>query len=111
MLDRADPVWRWEEGIEGVHRVVYNFVRSYRDAAEMAGIWEEVAHLEPYMADLRRALGRVFTRSVERALRRIPDLDIDPRLGAIALTGMVDRYCYVIYVFDPPAGGPQSPER
>lgn len=110
MLERADPVWRADEGIEGIHRVVLNFVRSYRDAAAMAGIWEEVAHIEPDLADLRRALGRVFTRSVERALRGVSHLDMDPALAATALTGMVDRYCYVTYVFDPPPNGPPPPE-
>lgn len=110
MLDSSDAVWRWEDGLEGLNRAVLNFVRSYHDAAGMAGIWEEVAHVDPELADLRRALGRIFTRAVERSLTRIPDLEVDPALAATALTGMVDRYCYVTYVFDPPAGGPPSPE-
>ncbi len=39
------------------------------------------------------------------------DIDLDPALAARALTGMVDRYCYVTYVFDPPdAGSPSSEE-
>jgi hypothetical protein len=80
----------------------------------MAGVWEEVSHVDDELADLRRTLGRIFTGSVERELRRARragqlDAALDPALTARALTGMVDRYCYVTYVFDPPPDGPPSP--
>jgi hypothetical protein len=116
MLERADTAWRAREGDAGLYRVLHNFVASYAEVATMAGVWEEVSHVEPDLAELRRSLARVFTGSVEREIRRaarqghVRD-DVDPAIAARALTGMVDRYCYVSYVFDPPAGGPPDPER
>jgi AcrR family transcriptional regulator len=115
MLDRADTRWRVAEGSDGLYRVLYNFVAAYAEYAELSGIWEEVAHLDDDLAALRRNLGRIFTGTVERELRRarrtgqVRD-DVDPGLAARALTGMADRYCYVTYVFDPPAAGPPSAE-
>ena len=96
---------RQDDTVEGS---ILAFVRSYADAAAMAGVWEEVAMLEPDMAELRRELGRVFTAAAERNLTNLTDLD--PHLAAVALTGMVDRYCYVTYVMDPPPGGPPPAE-
>jgi AcrR family transcriptional regulator len=116
MLGRTDTTWRAEEGLEGLNRVVTNFVTSYSEAAGVSGLWEEVSHVDTDLAELRRALGRVFTRQVERELGRarragLVGRDIDPPVAARALTGMVDRYCYVTYVFDPPNDGSQDPLR
>jgi AcrR family transcriptional regulator len=115
MLSQTDVVWRVSEGRAGLYRVLHNFVASYAERAEMAQVWEEVCHLDDDLADLRRTLSRVFTAVVARELRRagraglIRD-DLDPDQAAVALAGMVDRYCYVTYVFDPPPEGPPAPE-
>jgi AcrR family transcriptional regulator len=115
MLERTDTAWRVEEGADGLRRVLTNFVDTYAEAGAVAGIWEEVSHVDDELGHLRRTLGRAFTKAVEREIRRAAkaDLvrrDVDPAMAAVALTGMVDRYCYVTYVFDPPAGGPPSAE-
>ncbi|MEY2478973.1 MAG: hypothetical protein QOG87_4288 [Actinomycetota bacterium] len=115
LLER-DTTFRFAEGRAGIERVIGNFVSSYAAWAAMAGVWEEVSHVDDELAELRRSLGRIFTGSVERELRRARragDLDpaLDPALTARALTGMVDRYCYVTYVFDPPADGPPDPAK
>lgn len=113
MLERADTTWRAAEGAGGLERVLHNFVAAYAESAQLSGVWEEVAHLDDDLAQLRRDLGRIFTGTVERELRRARRLglvrdDVDPALAARALTGMADRFCYVTYVFDPPPGGPPS---
>jgi AcrR family transcriptional regulator len=114
MLLEGDTTFRMEEGLDGLERVVGNFVRFYASWSAMAGVWEEVSHVDDDLASLRRTLGRMFTGSVERELRRAAkagrlDAALDPAITARALTGMVDRYCYVTYVFDPPASGAPSP--
>jgi AcrR family transcriptional regulator len=116
MLGRADTAWRAAEGRAGLYRVIHNFVASYSEVAAIAGVWEEVSHIDDDLAELRRSLGRIFTEQVERELRRAARLaqvrsNLDPVLTARALTGMVDRYCYVTYVFDPPEDGPPTPEQ
>jgi AcrR family transcriptional regulator len=115
MLGQTDVVWRASEGSAGLYRVLHNFVAFYAGQPEMARVWEEVCHLDDDLADLRRTLSRVFTAVVARELGRagraglVRD-DLDPDLAAAALAGMVDRYCYVTYVFDPPPAGPPSAE-
>jgi len=115
MLGQTDVVWRASEGSAGLYRVLHNFVAFYADQAEMARVWEEVCHLDDDLAELRRTLSRVFTAVVARELGRagraglVRD-DLDPDLAAAALAGMVDRYCYVTYVFDPPQDGPPPPQ-
>ena len=115
MLERTDTSWRAEEGKAGLRRVLANFVHSYAEAGAVAGVWEEVSHVDEELGDLRRTLARAFTSAVEHEIRRASDAgmlrdDVDPAMAAVALTGMVDRYCYVTYVFDPPAAGPPSPD-
>ncbi|GAC1536380.1 MAG: hypothetical protein NVS3B12_19330 [Acidimicrobiales bacterium] len=115
MLERTDVVWHAEDGPDGLRRIIENFVAAYIATAPMAGVWEEVCFVEPELASLRRSLGQLFTGAVEREFRRAAGKglvagDLDPALAARALTGMVDRYCYVTYVFDPPATGAPSAE-
>ncbi len=116
MLGRTDPIWRAEEGFTGLYRVILNFVAAYRESRSLAAVWEEVCQVEPDLASLRRAVGRRFTTAVENEIRRarrsgLIRKDVDPAMTARALAGMVDRYCYVTYVFDPPSGGVPSAER
>jgi AcrR family transcriptional regulator len=112
-MERADPNWRVAEGEAGLHRIILNFITSYTEVAALAGVWEEVTHVDDGLAEMRRSLGRAFTGRVERELRRAAAAgeiraDLDAELAARALTGMVDRYCYVTYVFDPPSRLPSA---
>jgi AcrR family transcriptional regulator len=102
----ADVAWRVGEGRAGLLRVLTGFIKPYVEHPALAQVWEEVTYVDDDLAELRRSLGRVFTDSVERELRRAVTAgeiraDIDAALTAIALTGMVDRYCLVTYVLDP----------
>jgi hypothetical protein len=67
------------------------------------------------MADLRRETTRMFTDALEASLRDgieagLVRRDLDVAATARALTAMVDRYCYLTYVFDPPAAKPSPDE-
>lgn len=117
MLERTDTAWRAEEGRDGLYRVIENFVSAYVQGEPLARVWEEVCHLEPELAELRRDVGRVLTEQVQGELLRSGRAGrirrFTPRqanLAARALTGMVDRFCYVTYIFDPPEDGPPSPQ-
>lgn len=103
--------WRAADGIAGVERMLANFIDNYAEVAGLAAVWEEVVHVEPELADLRRRLGRKFTGAVAKELKRAAKRGLvrnglDPDITARALTAMVDRFCFVTYVFDPPDDGP-----
>jgi AcrR family transcriptional regulator len=106
---------RWDpaRGRIGLRRVIAGFVEAYVSTLSFQAVWEEVTHVEEEMADLRRDLSRLFTNAIEGAIAEgvaadIMRCDLDVAGMARALTAMVDRYCYVTYVFDPPPGGPPS---
>lgn len=112
---RVDARWDPARGRNGLRRVVGAFVRFYANTAAFQAVWEEVMHLEPEMADLRREHTRLFTEAVSAALTDgmrtgLIRADVDADGAARALTAMVDRYCYLTYVFDPPNGRLPSPE-
>lgn len=113
-MNQAELGWRAADGIEGLERMLSRFVAAYAETATFAAVWEEVVHVEPELADLRRHLGRQFTGAVVRELRLAQDQGIvraslDAEITASALTAMVDRYCFVTYVFDRPDAGPPDP--
>lgn len=108
--------WQADEGLEGVHRVVSGFVNWYSANADFAAVWEQVCHVDEELAEVRRDLGRQMTERVEAELLRGSGAGttrpFDPEeaaLAARALNGMVDRFCYVSYVFDIPEGGAPDP--
>ena len=107
---------RWDaaDGLPGVIRLVTSFVRTYAGTAAFQRLWEEVTHVDAELAALRRDVTRLLTLEVATELIRAADTglvraDLDPYTAASALTSMVDRYCYLNYVFDPPPEGPPDP--
>jgi AcrR family transcriptional regulator len=105
MLDDASQVWRPNEGREGVRRVLEAFVTHYRATSKFQKVWEEVTHVDGELASLRRELVRTYTAAVEAALRHGQQegsvrADLDVEGAAVALTAMVDRTCYLRFVFD-----------
>jgi AcrR family transcriptional regulator len=113
-LRRPNAPWRVEDGEAGLRAMLTVFVTSYAETAALAALWEEVTFVDEQLATLRRTLTRVFERSVVHALRRgvragIVDAGVADASVARALTAMVDRWCYLTYVFDP-APAPPDPE-
>lgn len=115
-MARVDHGWRAGDGVESLYAMIERFVAWYAEEAPFAKVWEEVCHIDETVAELRREVGRMFTGAVERQLvrasragntRKFTAAEAD--LAARALTGMVDRFCYVTYVFDPPAAGAPEP--
>src|SRR5688500_372059 len=115
-LSTTQRAWDPAAGWDGVYAVVHSFVQWYAEEAALAKVWEEVSHIDERGAELRRDLGRMFTETVQHQLvagveAGLVDMDAgDADLAARALTGMVDRFCYVTYVFDPPKDGAPMPE-
>jgi AcrR family transcriptional regulator len=112
---KVDDPWDAARGRQGLRRVIAAFVRLYAATAPFQAVWEEVTHVDPGMAELRRDSTRLFMDAVAGALEKgvgagIVRSDLDVHAMARALTAMVDRYCYLTYVFDPPAEVPSADE-
>jgi AcrR family transcriptional regulator len=112
---KVDRRWDASRGRHGVRSVLGAFVRWYAATAPFQSVWEEVTHVQPDMAELRKQTTRMFTDALEASLADGVEAGVvraDLELGAMAraLTAMVDRYCYLTYVFDPPAGGAPTPD-
>ena len=100
--------WRLSQGGAGLRRLLHDYVHGYAASAAFQGVWEEATHVDDVPAAVRRDLSRYLTEGVEREFRRAQSRGVlpghlDPKLLARALTAMVDRYCYLTYVFDPPS--------
>ena len=101
------PVWVWGDGVAGLRHMLHDYVATYQATAPFQGVWEEATHVDDVPASVRRDLGRFITESVEEELRKaqidghLPG-ELNPALVARALSAMVDRFCYLTYVFDPP---------
>ena len=101
------PRWRLDRGRRGIQELLRDYIVGYEATAPFQGVWEEATHVDDVPAAVRRDLSRFMTERLEREFRtarRIGafDRDLDPALLARALSAMVDRYCYLTYVFDPP---------
>ena len=114
MLEDASQVWVPGEGREGVRRVLHAFVSHYRATSKFQRVWEEVTHVDGDLASLRRELVRTYTHAVETALTLGQEegsvrADLDAAGAAVALTSMVDRTCYLRFVFDRQPGAGVEP--
>ncbi len=101
------PSWHVDQGREGARVLIRHYVEDYALTAAFQRAWEEATHVDDTPSAARRELGRYLTQTVERELRRSQRAgrvrkDLDAANLARALTAMVDRYCYLTYVFDPP---------
>jgi len=106
MVESGEMTWRLEDGREGLERMLARFVSGYTEAAPFWAMWEEVTHTDERLAAVRRDLSRLLEDMVATELRRGRrqgrlTTPRDARATARALTAMVDRFCYMTYVFDP----------
>src|SRR5438309_7851012 len=65
---KVDHPWDATRGRTGLRRAIGNFVRWYAATAPLQSAWEEVTHVEPEMADLRRETARLLTNALESSL-------------------------------------------
>ena len=96
MTDRDDPVAL----IEAANRA---YLLAYQRNAGLMRLLEEVALIDDDVRELRRRRGRAFAeRNAEfirdLQVRGLADPELDPFLGASALSAMVGRIAYSAYV-------------
>jgi AcrR family transcriptional regulator len=82
------------------------FFELYERHAGVIALIEQVATFNSDLLTLRRGLRNRFIERVERAIRRAwadggeaSAQPLDPHIAANALAGMVDNFCYWLFVF------------
>ena len=93
---RLDPV----AVIEAANRA---YLVAYRRNAKLMALMEQVAQIDEDFRRLRLRRARAFGNRNAQAIARLQqrglaDPDLDPKLAAHALSGMVSRMAYLRYV-------------
>lgn len=97
--------------IAAIERANAHYLESYRRNAKLMGIIEHVAMFNPRLGVVREARARSFSDRAARSItdlqsRGLADPNLDARLSATALTGMVSRFAYAWFV-----AGEAEPDR
>lgn len=106
MLDSGVDQWDPKTGRLGLRRVVASYVESYSRHADFFELWQCVTHVDSRMRNLYRRYHGSYQLRFADFLRVGIDLglvrsDLDPVGMAQAMTLMMERYCYEVYVMNP----------
>lgn len=96
MTDRDDPV----AVIEASNRA---YLTSYQRNAKLMALLEQVAAIDPAFRQIRKRRGDAFVKRNARSIRDLQirglaDPELDPMLAASALSSLVSRTAYAVYV-------------
>jgi AcrR family transcriptional regulator len=96
MTDSDDPTALIEAGNRA-------YLVAYRRNAKLMGLLEQVANIDDDVRELRRRRGAAFAERNARSIRDLQarglaDPEVDPLLAASALSSMVGRMAYSVYV-------------
>lgn len=88
---------------EAALRANRRYLATWQSHTKLMKLWEQVAILDDQVADMLRTSRMAFVSRSESAIRGLQDRDridpeIDPRVAAFALTGMVSRFAYVWFM-------------
>ncbi len=88
--------------IEAANR---EYLMSYRRNARLMAVFEQVAQIDENFRAMRIERGRAFAQRNARMIRTLQrsglaSADLDPMITAHALSGMVSRMAYLVFVLD-----------
>jgi AcrR family transcriptional regulator len=88
------------ETIEGANRA---YLKSYRRNARLMGLMEQVATIDDDFRQVRRRRANDFSKRNARLIARLQseglaDPELDPYMTSLALSSMVSRVAYTVYV-------------
>lgn len=86
--------------IEAANR---EYLRAYARNARLMALFEQVAQIDEDFRKLRRKRGQAFVKRNAELIRRLQqegavDSELDPRVAAHALSAMVSRSAFNVYV-------------
>lgn len=79
------------------------YLRAYKRNVRLMALFEQVAQIDDDFKELRRKRGHAFITRNTNLIRRLQkegkaDADLDPRVTALALSTMVSRMAYLVFV-------------
>jgi AcrR family transcriptional regulator len=108
MMAQGVDEWVPESGLDGLRRVIHDFVATYERNRSFFRAWEDATQAEPAIASLRREWNAVYRLRVAESIRAgqeqgVLAADGDPHELARWLTRALEAYCFDVLVFDPPS--------
>src|SRR5699024_8787695 len=93
---RADPV-------ERIYRANRDYIDSYCENADLMAVMEQVSHVDPSIKKVRKDRSNAFIARNARSIAKLQtqgyvNSTLDPQLVSKALSSMVSRLCFNIYV-------------
>ncbi len=87
-----------------------SYLRAYQRNAKLMGLLEQVAHIDPEFRKFRNRRAEAFVRRNARGIadlqaRGIADRELDPLMASRALSSMVSRLAYSVFVLGDGADG------
>jgi AcrR family transcriptional regulator len=107
MLSQHVDEWDATAGRLGLRRMLIVFLRGYMANAAFYKLWDQVTAVAPGVAEIRRRFWTAYKHQIAASLSAgiaagTVRSDLNPAEVARALTHMTERYCYDVFIFDPP---------
>jgi AcrR family transcriptional regulator len=94
---------KFDNPVETIEQANRAYLKSYRRNARLMGLMEQVASIDDDFRQVRRRRAKDFARRNARLIARLQgeglaDPELDPHLTSLALSSMVSRVAYSVYV-------------
>lgn len=92
-----------ESPVTRIHRANREYIDSYCENADLMTVMEQVAWVEPNIRKVRRQRSNAFIERNRRSIAKLQrqgfvDDSLNPQLVSLALSSMVSRLCFHLYV-------------
>ncbi len=111
MMAQGVDEWEAESGVDGLHRILREYVATYERNRSFFRAWEDATQAEPAIASLRREWNTVYRLRFAEAIRRGQEQGLlsnhhDAYELARWLTRGLEAYCFDVLLFDAPPVAP-----
>jgi AcrR family transcriptional regulator len=109
--DMLHPHVRSRVGDDDIYALIdaanREYLRAYKRNARLMAVFEQVAQIDSHFRDLRMKRSEAFVKRNAKFIKRLQELgeadaELDPAIAAEALSWMVGRMAYTVYVLEKP---------
>jgi AcrR family transcriptional regulator len=103
MLKSQAPATEPFDPVTRIERANREYIEAYQENADLMALMDEVSHVDAHIRELRLRRARAFFERNARSISELQaqgrvDASLDPYLIAQALSSMVSRLCFHLYV-------------